>query len=435
LTAIGAPEEILKISSRFWHPGGSSEMCPEERKQLEQIFHRMSEKGLRVVAAGAINLFPGENIPETLTELEFVGFLGLEDIARAEVNEAVARVRSAGIRLVMITGDHEKTARTIAEETGILIGDDKVFTGEDIEKMTENELAAHLGKVSVFARVTPEHKLRIIDAYKIAGKTVAMTGDGVNDTLSLTSADVGVAMGKIGTAVAKEAADIILLDDNFGSIVAGVEEGRNIFRTIKRVILYLFSTSLGEVLAIAGALVLSFPLPILPVQILWLNLITDGFLDVALATEPDRHKNISNHQNKKNSGFIDALMLKRMILMALPMAVGTLILFSLYADHDIRKAWTVSLTVLAVFQWLNAWNCRSATDSIFKNLLSNKYLIAATAAVIGLQMFAIYNPFFQRILRTVPLDLSEWNLIVAVALSVVAVEEIRKLISKKPKTP
>ena len=186
----------------------------------------------------------------------------------------------------MITGDHKLTAEAIAKESGIFKDGDEIFTGEDIENFSIDEIAKKLENVSVFARVSPEHKLRIIEAYKKRKEIIAMTGDGVNDAPALVAADLGVAMGKIGTEVAKEAADIVLLDDNFGNIISAIEEGRNIYKTIKKVILYLFSTSAGEVMVIISALFLGYPLPLLPGQIIWLNFVTDGFLNVALAMEP-----------------------------------------------------------------------------------------------------------------------------------------------------
>lgn len=429
LSIVGAPEEILDISEKLWTSSRAIAFSSEEKEKLKDIFARMSEKGLRVVALGMKKLEKKERIPKKLFDIEFVGFLGIEDSPRTEVGEAVNKVALANIKLVMITGDHKVTARAIAKKSGIWKRGDEIIEGKEIEQMTENELAKRLENVSVFARVTPFHKLKIINVYKLAGKTVAMTGDGVNDALSLTSADVGVAMGKIGTEVAKEASDIVLLDDNFGSIVSGVEEGRNIFKTIKRVILYLFSTSLGEVLTIIGAIFLEFPLPILAAQILWLNLVTDGFLDVALAMEPKGNNLLKKRklfQGKEN--LVDGLMVLRMIVMALPMAIGTLYLFSQNYEANLPKAWTISLTTLAVFQWFNAWNCRSQVKSVFtSNPFTNKFLVGATSIVIGLQLLAIYNPFFQKVLRTVPLDGKDWVVIVTVAFSVILAEEFRKL--------
>ncbi|HOX10854.1 MAG TPA: HAD-IC family P-type ATPase [Candidatus Moranbacteria bacterium] len=432
LITVGAPEELLDISEKVWSHSGAHILTDEKRGKLKNIFIKMSEKGLRVVALGMKNMEKNDRIPEKLSKLEFVGFLGIEDSSRFEVREAVKKVESAGIRLVMITGDHKITAKAIAKEVGIFRRGDVILEGKEVEKMNEQELVEHLEKVSVFSRVTPMHKLKIINAYKLAGKTVAMTGDGVNDALSLTSADVGVAMGKIGTEVAKEAADIILLDDNFGSIVSGVEEGKNIYKTIKRVILYLFSTSLGEVLTIIGAILLGFPLPILAAQILWLNLVTDGFLDVALAMESKGDNLLGKKSVKNKAGFVDKLMVLRMFTMALPMAIGTLYLFSQNYEADLQKAWTISLTTLAVFQWFNAWNCRSHIKSIFiSNPFSNKFLLGATGIIIGLQILAVYNPFFQKVLRTVPLSGKDWVIIFSVAFSIIAIEELRKLVRNK----
>jgi len=432
LSVIGAPEEILDISEGLWSPSRTENLPNEEKEKLKDIFQKMSEKGLRVVAVGMKTLEKEEKIPKRLSGIDFVGFLGVEDSPRSEVKEAVKKVESAGIRLVMITGDHKVTARAIAKEAGIFRWRDEIIEGKEIDELTEDELASRLENVSVFARVTPFHKLKIINAYKLAGKTVAMTGDGVNDALSLTSADVGVAMGKIGTEVAKEAADIVLLDDNFGNIVYGVEEGKTIYKTIKRVILYLFSTSLGEVLTIMGAIILGFPLPILAAQILWLNLVTDGFLDVALAMEPKSNNILSKNSVKNKTSIVDKSMVVRMFMMALPMAIGTLYLFAQNYQTDLSKAWTISLTTLAVFQWFNAWNCRSQIKSIFtSNPFSNKFLVGATAIVIGLQLLAVYNPFFQKVLRTVPLSGKDWAVIVGVAFSVIVIEELRKIIYRR----
>lgn len=428
LIVIGAPENILEISEKIWHNGKNCVFQKEEKEKLKRVFEKMSEQGLRVVAIG-IDKSPAKNIlPEKIKEITFVGFFGMKDALRAEVPDAMSRALSAGVRVVMITGDHRITAKAIAKEAGIYKTGDEIITGDELEKISDEELAERVKKVSVFARVSPEHKLRIIKAFKIAKKIVAMTGDGVNDAPSLVSADLGVAMGKIGTEVAKEASDIVLLDDNFGSIVSAIEEGRSIYKTIKKVILYLFSTSFGEVLVIAGALFLGYPLPLLPAQIIWLNFVTDGFLDVALAMEPREKNLLSGKFKKPNKYLIDFLMAQRMFFMALPMMIGTLFIFKGLFGTDLIKAQTMSLVVLAVFQWFNAWNCRSEEKSIFKmNPLSNKFLVAATTIIVILQLLAVYNPVMQKILHTSPLYGYDWLLIIAVAFSIIVIEEIRKL--------
>lgn len=413
LVVLGAPEEILKLSNTG--------------KNIEDVLEAMSKEGLRVLAVAE-----SENANEDLKEikgLNFVGLFAFKDTLRPEVHEAVQKAISAGIKVVMITGDHKITAEAIAREAGIYHEGDTILTGEDIDSLSDDEFADMLSKVSVFARVTPDHKLKIVRAYKKRGEIVAMTGDGVNDAPSLVAADLGVSMGRIGTEVAKEASDIVLLDDNFASIIAAVEEGRSIYKTIKKVILYLFSTSFGEVFTIAGALFLGFPLPLLAAQIVWLNFVTDGFLDVSLAMEPKEEGLLKGTFEHPKKYLIDGLTIQRMFLMAIPMMIGTLWLFSRYYQVDMVKAWTISLTVLAVYQWFNAWNCRHESKSIFQlNPFSNKFLIGATLTVIILQLLAVYTPIMQKLLKTTALDLSDWVMIVLVASSIVIVEEVRKLL-------
>ena len=429
LTVIGAPENILEISQKIWRNGKNYILSQKEKEELTDVFEKMSEAGLRVVALG-VNNNPGKNISqEKIDNITFVGFFGMKDALRPEVPGAMSRAAEAGVRVIMITGDHKITARAIAKEAGIYKAGDEIITGDELEKITDEDLAERIKKVSIFARVSPEHKLRIVKAFKIAKKIIAMTGDGVNDAPSLVHADLGVAMGKIGTEVAKEASDIVILDDNFGSIIPAIEEGRSIYKTIKKVILYLFSTSVGEVLTITGALFLGFPLPILPAQIIWLNFVTDGFLDVSLAMEPREKSLLFEKFKKPNKYLIDFLMVQRIFFMAIPMMIGTLLIFKGLFHADLVKAQTMSLVVLAVFQWFNAWNCRSEDKSIFKtNPLSNKFLVGATFIVIILQILAVYNPFLQKILHTAPLNGYDWLLIVAVAFSIVAIEETRKLV-------
>ncbi len=427
LTVVGAPEVILDFSEKIWRSGKSHALLAEERKKLESVFTKLSEEGLRVVAAAEIHDMSGAITPEEIKSLTFVGFFGMKDGLRPGVAEAMQKARAAGIQVVMITGDHKITAQAIAQEAGIYHDGDTIVTGQEIDSFSDYELSKKLHKTSIFARVTPEHKLRIIRAYKARGETIAMTGDGVNDAPSLVAADLGVAMGRIGTEVAKEASDIVLLDDNFESIIFAVEEGRNIYKTIKKVILYLFSTSWGEALTITGALVLGFPLPLLPAQIIWLNFVTDGFLDVALAMEPKEEGLLRGNFEKSKKYLVDKLMVKRIFIMGFVMMTGTLFLFKEYYETDLVKGWTISLTVLAVFQWFNAWNCRHESRSIFQmNPFSNIYLVGATVVVMLLQFLVIYNPVMQKFLHTTALTVSEWFVIIFVSASIIVVEEIRK---------
>jgi Ca2+-transporting ATPase len=432
LSVVGAPEVVLERASTVWHGQKTVALTDASRAALERQVADLSKQGLRVLALGYKVVRAEALVPDDVRDIVFVGLVGMKDTLRTEVHEALRRAHEAGMRVVMITGDHKLTAEAIAVEAGIFIPGSRVLTGAEINELTLAELKAKLADVTVFARVTPEHKLRIIQAYRAAGEIIAMTGDGVNDAPPLVAADLGVAMGKIGTEVAKEAADIVLLDDNFGSIVSAVEEGRSIYKTIKKVILYLFSTSLGEVLTIAGALLLGLPLPILAAQIIWLNFVTDGFLDVSLAMEPKEHGLLhKDYDRSRTTALVDGKMGQRMLYMALPMAIGTLWLFSYYMQ-DLTKGWTMSLTLLAAFQWFNAWNCRSEEKSLFtQNPFTNKYLLGATTIVVLLHFLAVYHPFMQRFLNTTSLSGYEWLQVVLIATSIVVVEELRKFIHRR----
>jgi Ca2+-transporting ATPase len=429
LSVVGAPEVVLARCQSLWRGGKNTRLKREDRARLETVLGTLAADGLRVLALAQNSRAPRALASDALPPLTFVGFVGIADALRSEVAEAVASAQAAGIRVVMITGDHEDTARLIARRAGIFQAGEVVLSGREIEAMSAEELAARLDKATVFARVTPEHKLKIIEAYKARGEIVAMTGDGVNDALSLAAADLGVAMGKIGTEVAKQSADLILLDDNFGNIVKAVEEGRNIYATIKKVVLYLFSTSAGEILTIAGAILLGFSVPLNASQIIWLNFVTDGFLVAALAFEP-KEKHLLR-ERFAGGLLVDRLAAFRIFLMGAVMMVGALWLFNRFSVADFARASTLALSVLAVFQWFNAWNCRSDRASIFRpGVRLNRPLVLATAAVVLLQLAAVYLGPLQKVLGTVPLALSDWALVIGTALLIVIVEETRKFITR-----
>jgi magnesium-transporting ATPase (P-type) len=413
---IGAPEAVAKI-------------CGMSEKELHDKVSPFVSDGLRVVAfafaevAGVVDV---ANLPR----LTFAGLFAMRDALHAEVPQAVKSVQSGGIRVMMITGDHKLTARAIARQANIYREGDTIITGDQLEAMSDVELSQALKTTTVFARVTPFHKLRIVRALKADNAIVAMTGDGVNDVPSLVAADLGVAMGISGTEVTKEAADIVLLDDNFATIAAAVEEGRNIYKIIERALLYLFSTGLGELFTIAMALFIGWPLPVVAVQILWLNFVTDGFLTVAFAMEPNS-EGLLKGKFKTNKYLVSPAMLIRMIYMGAIMTICTLALFFYYKDGDYIKATTIAVTLLAVLQWVNAWNCRSEKLSAFKNLLKNPYLILATIIVIIMQLLAVYNPFFQKFLKTTTLDSGEWIMLLLMSLPLLLIEELRKFFARR----
>ncbi len=417
---LGAPEVILGKCVWFMTAEGKKIPIAQKINGIEGIIKEASSQGMRLVAVSS--------------NKAFIGLFEIQDSIRPQVREAVQAAQKAGIKVVMITGDHKETAKAIATQAGIYLSGDTILTGEEIEKLSESELDKKILSVSVFARVTPQHKLKIVQSYKRNGNIIGMTGDGVNDAPALVAADLGIAMGKVGTEVAKEAADIILLDDNFSSIVAAIEEGRAIYKTIKKAILYLFSTGFGELLIIMISLIAGWPLPLLPIQILWVNLVGDGILSTPLALEPKEKDLLEQKWQRSDRNLIDLPAVRRLILMGLIMTAGTLFVFGLNFRDDLAKALTLSFTTLAVFQWFNAWNCRSGTKSIFSShLWSNKTIIFATLFVFCLQLLAIYVPFMQNILHTVPLSLTDWVLIFVTASSILIVEEIRKFIYRRRK--
>ncbi len=422
--------ENSKLTAAFWGaPEAIGKLSGMDEAEVHRQVQPLVEDGLRVVAFAFARVTEMID-PKKIPPCTFGGYIGMRDTLHPEVNSAVSKVQEAGIRTVMITGDHKLTAQSIAEAAGIFKPGDTVITGPELEKMSDAQLATSIKTVSVFARVVPEFKLRIVKAFQANGSTIAMTGDGVNDVPSIVAADLGIAMGRAGTEVTKEAADIILLDDNFTTIVAAVEEGRNIYKTIQRALLYLFSTSLGEFFTVAIALLIGLPLPVIAVQILWLNFVTDGFLTIAFAMEPKEGNLMQGKFKKPNKYLVDKSMIIRMVIMGAVMSAGTLILFNAYKEGDYVKATTMALTVLAVFQWFNAWNCRSEKQSAFKGLTSNPWLLLATGIVVILQIAAVHLEPLQRVLKTTALSPREWGITVAVASSVIIMEELRKQITK-----
>ncbi|MGM0482504.1 MAG: cation-translocating P-type ATPase [Patescibacteria group bacterium] len=445
LSLAGAPEVVLSKSESIFEKGETRSLSEEEKEEIKRKVYEMSERGLRVIAF-AFSENVGDRVrEEEMPPLTFLGLVAMSDVRREGVKEAVERVRQAGVDLVMITGDHKITARAIAKEVGIYKEGDRIILGSELDSLTPEDLASALPSTSVFARVTPEHKLKIIEGYRKLGQVVAMTGDGVNDALSLASADLGVSMGKTGTEVAKEASDIILLDDNFGTIISAMEEGRAIFNRIKRVVMYLFSTGLGEIFTITAAIVLGLPLPLLAAQIIWLNVLTDGILVAPLSMDPKEKDILKRKFRKPKRWVIDKFMASRVIVMGATMATVTLFLFYHYLpdlsrleglsdegfEDLMRKPWTVSLTMLAVFQWFNIWNVRTTTSSIFsRKLFSNKWLLLTMAAAVLSQIAVVYVPFLQDVFRTASLSLSDWGIILSFGLIIILVEEVRKLIAR-----
>lgn len=393
--------------------------------KISADYHQLAREGLRVVAVAVFGP-KGDKLWDW-------ALLAIEEEIRPNVFESVKEAKEAGFRVVMMTGDYAETARAIATKVGIWEENHTVLTGEDVENFSESELEEKIANTSVFARITPEHKLKIVNAFKKTGHVVAMTGDGVNDAPALQAANLGIGLGS-GTQVAKDAADIVLMNDNFATIVAAIAEGRSIYLTLKKVILYLFSTSLGEVLAIVGAIVVGLPLPLVAVQIIWLNFVTDGFLVVALAQDTPRHKLLAK-SDVASENLVDSLMIRRMLLMSISMLVVTLPIFYLFLNwYGIDYGRTMALLVLSVTQWFNVLNVRSRYLSVFTRKLDNAFLIFSFVAVFVLQILIIQTRFGNQLLHTVPLLPWHWMLAIVLSTLIILVEEIRKGFARRGKS-
>lgn len=423
-------------------------MCEESaagagfmKKEILLIANNFAKEGMRVLAfAYKEASHDMEEITHHDVEsgLVFAGLQGMIDPPRSEVIDAVKGCKQAGIRTVMITGDHAVTAVSVAKKIGLGAedGDPEVITGKELETMSDKELFKNVKTVSVYARVSPQHKLRITQQLLKHGEVVAVTGDGVNDAPALKAAHIGITMGRTGTDVAKEASDAVLADDNFASIFAAVEEGRVVYDNIKKVTLFLISCGFGELIAIVATLLMGYPIPYIAAQILWLNLVTNGLQDIALAFEPAEKGVLRRRPRPPKEGILAGLMVQRTFLMGIVMAAGTVFIFiiNLNSGVSLEQARTVALTTMVFFQFYQALNCRSETQSIFKmNPLSNPFLFFSMLAAFFAHLAVLYVPFLQWIFRTVPLTAKEWKEICALTITIVIAVEIDKWIRRRKK--
>ncbi|HVM24676.1 MAG TPA: HAD-IC family P-type ATPase, partial [Candidatus Limnocylindrales bacterium] len=430
----GAPERVLELCDADLNDG------PLDRDGILAAAEEMAARGLRVLAMAWRDLDgppePSGDPGRHIERLRFTGLQGMIDPPRSEAIEAVRGCQAAGIRVVMITGDHATTALAIADRLGIASPGDPVLTGAEMERIDDGELDRLVGDVAVFARVSPEHKLRIVTALQRNGHTVAVTGDGVNDAPALKAADIGAAMGRSGTDVAKEAADMVVTDDNFASIFAAVEEGRVAFDNVRKTTFFLISTGTAAVIAVLASLIFRFPLPFLPAQMLWLNVVTNGIQDVALAFEPGEKDVLRRRPRPRREGVVSALLWERTAIAGAVMAIGTLLVFfwELNAHDDLAMARTAALTTMVLFQVFHVGNSRSEHRSAFaRSPLLNPLLFVGTIVSLAIHVAALYLPFTQFILRVVPLDLETWIRMVAVAASIIVVVELHKLV-RGPRT-
>jgi Ca2+-transporting ATPase len=432
----GAPEVILGICKYIYDEGKERLLSHEDKDAILEVAHKMASEALRVVGMSYKIMerdkpYSKENIEE---DMVFVGLAGMIDPPRDEVKEAVNICKEAGIKPVMITGDHKTTAMAIGSELGIL-KTGKAVSGIELDKISDEELEKTVKTIEIYARVSPEHKLRIVKALQKHGHIVAMTGDGVNDAPALKQADIGVAMGITGTDVSKEASDMVLTDDNFASIVSAVEEGRTIFSNIRKYLVYLLTGNMGSVFGLVASLFAGLPLPLSAVQILFINLLMDGAPAVALSVEPPEPGVMKKPPRSPKESIFNRYALTFIPLMGMWIGSVALLLFIYNLQSDnLQKAMTAFFATIICMRLMNALNCKSAEISLFKlGVFSNKWLILAMMSSFLLMILAIYLPPLQVAFGTVPLTFSDWLMIGVAALSVIVVDEIHKAIKAKRK--
>jgi magnesium-transporting ATPase (P-type) len=433
----GAPEAVIERCGTIRRDGQDLPLDEVARRAIVDQVRAMAARALRVLAIGRVEgaeIDGRRGFDAFSNRIALLGLVGQIDPPRPEVKDAVALARAAGIRPVMVTGDHKATGLAIATQLGIALPGDQAVDGRELEAMTDTELAMRIETIAVFARVHPAQKLRIVEAYQRAGEVVTMTGDGVNDAPALAKADVGVAMGITGTEVAKEASRIVIGDDNFATIVAAVEEGRVAYRNIKKTILYLFSTSIAEILILLAALVLGYPPPLAAVQILWINVITESTVTVNLIMDPAEGDEMRQRPISPNEPLITRSLLTRAAFMTPVIAACTFGWFAarLGAGVPFTEVQTETFTLLAVCAWFNVLNCRSATRSALSlDLFKNHWLVGGLVLGNLLQLAVVFWKPLSAIFHTSSFDLGEALAIGLVGSVVLWVEELRKLVVRR----
>ncbi len=432
----GAADVIMSLADQYQHATGTGPkpLNGAMRGRIEAANHAMAAGALRVLGLAWRRLGA---LPDTINadtverELVFVGLTGLIDPPRPEAAESVGLARSAGIRTIMITGDHADTARAIAESIGLVAPGAEVLTGQDLNALDDGALVDKLAATQVFARVSPEHKVRIVDAVKARGEIAAMTGDGINDAPAMKRAHIGVAMGITGTDVSKETADMVLTDDNFASIVSAVEEGRVIFDNIRKFVFYLLSCNIGEILIIFLAMLFALAPqpPLLPIQLLWLNLVTDGLPALALGLEPASPNTMNRPPRDPAESVLSRRLWPLIGVQAAVDAFSTLAAFTLAyrTTQDLTFAQTVAYTTLVTAELIRAYTSRSQTRSLWSmGVLSNPWMVRATVVSFLLLLGTLYLPALQNVFRTVPLDLETWGVILVFAVLPAVAAEVTK---------
>ncbi|MBN1870646.1 MAG: calcium-transporting P-type ATPase, PMR1-type [Candidatus Omnitrophica bacterium] len=418
----GAPDILLGDCVNLQENGVTRKLTAQDRANIQKINNELAGDAMRVLAVAFRDLDKSHDRYDAKIvekELTFAGLVAMIDPPREEVKKAIQDCKSAGIKTVMITGDHKNTAVAIARALGLYNDDSLALSGEELDALSDDDLYNEVRNVSVYARVSPEHKLRVVRAWRKHGEVVAMTGDGVNDAPAVKEADIGVAMGITGTDVTKEVSDMVVTDDNFASIVSAVEEGRGIYDNIKKFIHYLLSCNIGEILVMFVSSLIGLPAPLLPIHILWVNLVTDGLPALALGVDPVS-PDIMKRPPRRST---EAVIIKDQAILML--AQGSFIafcsllafVFVLFIEKEgVARARTAAFIVLACSQLFHSFNCRSMTESIFKlGVFTNKKLVLATFVSFLLQMTVVHVPFFQQVFKTEPLGSFDWGLVLGIS--------------------
>ena len=430
----GAPERMLAMATTMLTPAGLVEI---DHGKVHDVANTMAARGLRVLAMAYLPAHARPPTPHALPDPEGLVLLGLQGMAdpiRPGAREAIAACRTAGIRVVMITGDHAVTARAVAAELGICAASDPVLTGSEMSALGEGQFRRAVESVSVYARVAPEQKLAIVRALRDRGDVVAITGDGVNDAPALKAAHIGIAMGRRGTDVAKEAADMVLVDDNFVSIAAAIEEGRTTLANVRNATFFLLSTNGGELLIILFALGFRRELPLLAIHILWINLVTDSVQVIGLSFEPGSADTMRQPPRPLDEGLLPRILWERIGLSSVVMTAATLSLFWWEREHgsSLEAARSVALTTMILFQFFQVANARSASRSFLQiNPLSNPILLSASLGALLIHVLALYLPPMQYVLRIEPIDLDAWLRSLACAATILVAVELHKYVRNR----
>lgn len=436
----GAPDLVIERCSSYQEGHQAKTLTGPMKEKILRQNESMTQEALRVLGV-AYRRIPdlgtahGKNLEMYENDLVFVGLIGMIDPPRPEAKEAIAICRAAGIKPIMVTGDHRNTARAIAKELGLLDKGDLVISGEELNKMSEEEFQAKIDQIAVYARVSPEDKLRIVRGHKSRGQIVAMTGDGVNDAPAVKEADIGIAMGEKGTDVTREASALVLADDNFATIVAAVEEGRNIYDNIRKFIRYLLSCNIGEILTIFLGMVFGLPLPLLPIQILWVNLVTDGLPALALGVDPGDDDVMQRPPRSPEESIFSHGLQAKIVIQGVLIGLSTLGAFILgyyWNGGSLAEARTMAFTTLVMAQLVFVFACRSERHSLWQtNPFTNLWLLLAVAISAGMQIAVLYIPDLQKIFATTLLDSQEWFIILAMASwSTIVLDIIQTILHK-----